>query len=301
MKKVIVVLIMLAVLVLELILPINSVKAEAASMKLSNTKVTIGAGEEKELSVENIASTSTVKWSTSDKKIATVSTKGKVTAKKVGKASITATVTVKTGKKSKFTCKVTVKSNNPSSDKENASVNNPYSMWNSTFIAEDGSSVTLSVSKEGKVEYQYIQSVGYEANLGKKVKDKRYFGEQDMYRNGKLSADKTLVATKLRVLDYSVEASEMYYQINDDGSINLDGDKGIAVEYYKSGMVEFFIPMVSQFTWVAYTSKSEIGTEKSISSMGTYIGKVKFEFSGDYLYATFSDSNFGSYKFVKKK
>lgn len=109
MKNKVIIVMMLATLVLELILPINSAKVEAASMKLSNTKVTIGVGETKELSVKNMASASTVKWSTSDKKVATVSTKGKVTAKKAGKATITATVTVKSGKQSKLTCKVTIK------------------------------------------------------------------------------------------------------------------------------------------------------------------------------------------------
>ena len=108
-KKIIVMVIMLAALVLELMLPINSLKVEAASMKLSSTKVTIEVGKTKSLSVKNMASASTVKWSTSDKKVATISTKGTVTAKKTGKATITATVTAKSGKKSKLTCKVTVK------------------------------------------------------------------------------------------------------------------------------------------------------------------------------------------------
>jgi hypothetical protein len=48
--------------------------------------------------------TKKIKWSTSNKKVATVTSKGKVKAKKAGKATITA----KVGSK-KYTCKVTVK------------------------------------------------------------------------------------------------------------------------------------------------------------------------------------------------
>ena len=47
--------------------------------------------------------TQKIKWSSSDKNIATVNSKGKVTAKKTG----TATITAKVGK-SKYTCKITV-------------------------------------------------------------------------------------------------------------------------------------------------------------------------------------------------
>ncbi|HKL98800.1 MAG TPA: Ig-like domain-containing protein [Mobilitalea sp.] len=108
-KKIIVMVIMLAALVLELMLPIKSLKVEAASMKLSTTKITMEVGKTKKLTVNNLASGSTVKWSISDKNVATVSAKGKVTAKKTGSATITATVTAKSGKKSKLTCKVTVK------------------------------------------------------------------------------------------------------------------------------------------------------------------------------------------------
>lgn len=74
----------------------------AATMKLSNKKLTLVAGKTKTLKVTGTKAS--VKWSSSDKSVATVSSKGKVTAKKHGKATITA----KVGSK-KLTCKVTVK------------------------------------------------------------------------------------------------------------------------------------------------------------------------------------------------
>ena len=77
----------------------------AATPKLSKTKVTLTVGKSTTLKLNNAPKNKKVTWTTSDKKIATVSQKGKVTAKKAGKATITAKVSNK-----KYTCKVTVKS-----------------------------------------------------------------------------------------------------------------------------------------------------------------------------------------------
>ena len=69
---------------------------------ISKKKVTVYVGNTTTLSVKGTKKT--VKWKSSNKKVATVSSKGKVTGKKTGTAKITATI----GKK-KYTCTVTVK------------------------------------------------------------------------------------------------------------------------------------------------------------------------------------------------
>lgn len=74
----------------------------AANPKLNKTKVTVTRTKSVKLTLKN-ATASNVKWSTSNKAIATVS-KGKVTGKKAG----TATITAKYNGKS-YKCKVTVK------------------------------------------------------------------------------------------------------------------------------------------------------------------------------------------------
>lgn len=90
------------ILVLSLsIIPLTNVSA-AAKVKLNKTKATIYVGKTITLKLKN--NKSKVKWSSSNKKVATVTKKGKVKGKKVGKATITA----KIGKK-KYKCKVTVK------------------------------------------------------------------------------------------------------------------------------------------------------------------------------------------------
>jgi len=80
----------------------NPFTAQAAA-KLSKTKATIYNGKTLQLKVTG--TTKSVRWSSSNKKVAKVSQKGLVTALKVGSATITATVGGK-----KLTCKVTVKS-----------------------------------------------------------------------------------------------------------------------------------------------------------------------------------------------
>lgn len=78
------------------------ITANAATLKLSKKKATLTVGKTVQLKVNGTKKS--VKWSSSNKKIATVSKKGKVKGKKVGKAVITA----KVGKK-KLKCKITVK------------------------------------------------------------------------------------------------------------------------------------------------------------------------------------------------
>lgn len=76
---------------------------EKAKVKLNKTKATLYTGQTLELKVEGM--TKKVKWSSSNKKIASVTNKGIVTAKKVGTATIFAKVDNKT-----YKCKITVKS-----------------------------------------------------------------------------------------------------------------------------------------------------------------------------------------------
>lgn len=76
--------------------------AYSATIKLNKTKLTLDEG--KSYTLKLTGTTKTVKWSTSNKKVATVSSKGIVKAIKAGTATITATVSSK-----KYTCKVTVK------------------------------------------------------------------------------------------------------------------------------------------------------------------------------------------------
>lgn len=80
---------------------ISTVEA-APNIKISKKKATLYVGQTLTLKVKG--TNKKVKWSSSKKSVATVSSKGKVKAKKKG----TATITAKVGNK-KYNCKVTVK------------------------------------------------------------------------------------------------------------------------------------------------------------------------------------------------
>lgn len=82
----------------------STVSCAVNIVKLNKKSVTVKVGEKFQLKVSG--TDSTVTWSTSNKKIATVTSKGKITGKAVGNAEITAKVS-----NTKLVCKVTVKEN----------------------------------------------------------------------------------------------------------------------------------------------------------------------------------------------
>lgn len=92
------------ILFLALMFTVGSVNVKAAGPKLNKKKITIYVGHTGKLKVNNAGKK--VKWTSSKKQIAAVSSKGVVKGKKAGSAVITAAA----GNK-KWTCKVTVRNN----------------------------------------------------------------------------------------------------------------------------------------------------------------------------------------------
>ena len=97
MKKIIRSLLVVLAIMMAFTVPVN-----AASMKLNRKRVSINVGQVVTLKVKGTKKK--MKWTSSNKKIATVSKKGKVKGLKAGKA----TISVKVGKKS-LKCRVIVK------------------------------------------------------------------------------------------------------------------------------------------------------------------------------------------------
>lgn len=79
----------------------NTYTVQAASVKINKKKLTLNVKEKYTLKIKGTSKK--VKWTSSDKKIATISSKGKVTAKKKGNVTITAKVGGK-----KYKCKIKV-------------------------------------------------------------------------------------------------------------------------------------------------------------------------------------------------
>lgn len=116
-KNIVSVVLVLAVVITSIVCVTPKTVEAATKRKISKTAVSVDIGKTYTLKIlkwrkmefydDMIWATDndvSVKWSTSNKKIATVSSKGKVTGKKAG----TCTVTAKVGSKS-FKCKITVK------------------------------------------------------------------------------------------------------------------------------------------------------------------------------------------------
>ncbi len=141
----------------------TTVTASAATVKISKKSVTIDAGSTATLKITGTSKT--VKWSSSNKSVATVSSTGKykakITAKKAGAAKITA----KVGDK-KYTCKVTVKyadgsRQNPVNPETGVTVNTYYGKVYFKLTEKYRGAEALSKLKE-LGEWNYYNEYTYE-------------------------------------------------------------------------------------------------------------------------------------------
>lgn len=138
--------VMAMVLAFTLMIPVAPVQA-AKKIQLNKSKVELSVGEKVSLKLKN-ATSADVKWSTSNKSIATVTSKGKVTAKKAGSVTITAKYDAK-----KYTCKVTVKSSEGSVEVYLTETGTKYHCKNNCG--------TTDTSKTTKVTEEEAIALGY--------------------------------------------------------------------------------------------------------------------------------------------
>lgn len=101
----------LLALTLTLVLIVGVIPVQAATVKISKAKATMEV--DSVLTLKISGTEDTIKWTSSKKSIAKVSSKGKVTAVKEGTTTITATVNSK-----KYKCVVTVVDSNKETAKE---------------------------------------------------------------------------------------------------------------------------------------------------------------------------------------
>lgn len=211
MKKISKIMVTLMALVMAVTLCTVSAKAATKTVKLNKKTVSVYANGQITLKASGI--TKGLKWSSSNKKVATVSSKGVVTAKKAGKAVIT----VKAGTK-KASCKVTVKKA-LSVSKIIASVNSQINKANSktaTFYTSSISSKNMYMAMGVNVKKKIIYLANAKSTTGC---DKIYFVGKKVYWHS--TADK-----------------KWYYYTDDSGStLTIDDTafsaKGAKAKGYK--------------------------------------------------------------------
>lgn len=165
MRRKFIVLLTLVSLLVGLFSPAAVITADAASPKLSKTKITLNVGKKKTLKVKNASGK--VKWSSSNKKVAAVSGKGQITAKKAGTAKITAKVD-----KKKLICKITVKGglNYKSAGLEaKETLTLKLSGVKGKIKWSSSNKKVASVSKKGKVTAKKNGKATIKAKAGKKT------------------------------------------------------------------------------------------------------------------------------------
>ncbi len=156
---------------------VNAKTAEAATIKLSKTKLTLDVG--KTYTLKLTGTTKTVKWSSSNTKVATVSKAGKVTAKKSGSAVITATASSK-----KYTCKVTVKAKSTAKLSKN---------WTDGEVMIDGELYQVLF------DYQQLKDNGWDFDLADYGLDSTYSLGQNVKTYGTIVLENSNTDTKITV------------------------------------------------------------------------------------------------------
>ncbi len=144
---------------------IPAFQASAASVKLNKTKIVLVVGQTYNLKVSGTKKTP--QWSSSNKKIVSVTKKGVVKGLKKG----TATITAKIGKK-KYKCKVTVEAPKLSSTKKTVTAGTSFALklngTKRTVKWYTSNKKIATVSKKGVVKTLRAGSVKITAKLGGK-------------------------------------------------------------------------------------------------------------------------------------
>ncbi len=213
----------MAVFLLLVLLVSNAQPVEAkTSVKLNKKSITLKSGEKYTLKVKGVSST--VKWSSDNKKVATVNKKGTVVAKKAGNCKITAKVN---GKKYKCTVKVTADvSASKISEISIASKPSKTEYYKDDRLSSDGLSI--------KVKYENGKSEVVNDGFSCSPMELTNVGDQKItvsYQGKKASFD--VKVKKDEVTGISISRKPYKLEFATDEEINIDG---ISVELkYTSG------------------------------------------------------------------
>ena len=207
------------ILVMPIVIPglQNISTVQAASVKINKKKLTLNVKENYTLKVKGTSSK--IKWSTSNKKIATVSSKGKVKAKKKGKVTITAKV-----KGKKYKCKIKV---------EKPSLNK-----NTTKIALNQKEKLIVTGTTQKIKWSSENKKIATVNSKGKITPKKVGTTKIVAKIGN-----TKYKCKVKVVkeSYKSNIKLSYNKVNEDILITIKNNNsckidyvGISINFYKN-------------------------------------------------------------------
>lgn len=236
----------------------NISTVQAASVKINKKKLTLNVKENYTLKIKGTSSK--IKWSTSNKKIAKVSSKGKVTAKKKGKVTITAKV-----KGKKYKCKIKVEK--PSLNKTTTKI----ALNQKETLRVTGTTQKIKWSSENK-SIATVNSKG-------KITPKK-IGTTKIV--AKIGNTKYKCKVKVTEVNYKSNIKLSYNRINEDILITIKNNNsckidyvGISVNFYKNNAL------------VGYNSTNQVCIAKNGTAYTqTHVPTAK-DSNGDYNYIDF--------------
>lgn len=232
----------------------------ATSVKISKKNASIYVG--KSLTLKITGSKSKVKWSSSNKAIAIVNSKGKVTGKKKGTVNITAKVSGK-----KYVCKIIVKSPNLNITKKTLQMNQSFTLklngaTAKTFSSNDKTIAT--VNSKGKVvaKKKGVVTITVRDTTGKKyickvtVKAKPTYGSvsgtvtyyYNSYRGNVADTGSYVLLIPTDGSAKKVDSISLYFgdENNRIYQAQVDGTGKVNISHVESG--EYLVYMVSNNT-----------------------------------------------------
>ena len=249
-----------------------TVKVKNATISLSKTSASIKVGGSVTLKATVNPTGGTVKWTTSNSKIATVSAKGKVTGKAKGSATITATYTYK-GYTYKKTCKVTVTAGSSVATNINKLKNyiNNYGFTNKN--GHKGIKSTYTMNTDSNV-YTLTFAIINNTSTGKldfiSVSEGKYYPSFDQSISFSINASSTTS---------TVESIILYY---DDYGYD-EGVMGAGTAYATLNLKNFTRNTDLDFRWDYDASTSNIANSDGEDLMNSYL-QVSFAYWDKLLY-----------------
>lgn len=205
--------------------------ASKQSIALKRSSVTLTAGDKLEL--ETYGTKATITWSTSDKKVATVSKKGVVTAKAAGTATITAQADGK-----KATCTITVVAAALEKKKASIAVGESVSiMLNGSEIASVSSSDSKVVvaTKKNRSDYNHDDYYYYDSIRSTELSTtgSDAYGEVTLTGLAKGSATVTVKGVNGKSYKITVTVTDPYVLVKEVETTTEDGETETAYTEYK--------------------------------------------------------------------